>query len=70
MTARAGEEDHEVHFTAPIRANPPPQTVRFSLYRREPGGGRPGSLAEPRGPQERVPQRTVEQLADCVPADG
>ena len=28
---------------------------------------RPASLAEPRGPQERVQRHTVEQIADCAP---
>ena len=41
---------------------PPPQ-----LYKEEPGGSPPPSLAEPRGPQERVQLRTVEHIADVVP---
>ena len=37
------------------------------LYEEEPGGSRPPCLGEPRGPQEKVQQCTVEQLADVVP---
>ena len=36
----------------------------FSLYEEEPSRGRPASLAEPPGPQERVPQRTVELMLE------
>ena len=32
-----------------------------------PQGSRPPCLGEPRGPQERIQQRTMEQLADVVP---
>ena len=46
---------------------PPPQLELFQLYEEEPGGSRPACLAEPRGPQEKVQQCTVEQLADVVP---
>ena len=37
------------------------------MFEEEPGGARPRYLGEPRGAQERVQQRTVEQLADVVP---
>ena len=71
MTARAGEEDHEVHFTATIRANPHPQeagTEYFSLDVEDvpAARSRPDRLAAVR-PQEQVQRHTVEQLADCVP---
>ena len=32
-----------------------------------PQGSRPPCLGEPRGPQARIQQRTMEQLADVVP---
>ena len=62
--ARAGEEESELKCTAKFRTSPPPQPVLFSLYDEEPGGWRPASLAEPPGPQERVPQRTVEPMLE------
>ena len=62
--ARAGEVENETKFTAKFRTTPPPQPVLFSLYGEEPGGWRPASLAEPPGPQERVPQRTVEPMLE------
>ena len=65
--ARAGEEESELNYTAAVRTTPPPQPVLFSLYDEEPGGRRPASLAEPPGPQERVPRHTVEQVADVAP---
>ena len=46
---------------------PTPQPELFELYEEEPGGSRPPCLGEPRGPQEKVQQCTVEQLADVVP---
>ena len=46
---------------------PTPQPELFQLYEEEPGGSGPPCLGEPRGPQEEVQQRTVEQLADVVP---
>ena len=52
--ARAGEEGHEKH-DAPRRHKPPP-----------PQGSWPPSLGEPRGPQARIQQRTMEQQ-DVVP---
>ena len=51
-------------YMAKFRTTPPPQPVLFSLYGEEPGGGRPASLAEPPGPQERVPQRNVEPMLE------
>ena len=62
--ARAGEEESETKYTAKFRTTPPPQPVLFSLYDEEPGGWRPASLAEPPGPQERVPQRTMEPMLE------
>ena len=57
-----------MHCTAKVWKTPPPQPELFSLYEEEAGGGRqPASLAEPPGPQERVPRRTVEQIDDSVP---
>ena len=53
-----------MHYTAEVRKTPPPQPLLFSLYEEEPGGGRLASLAEPPGPQERVPQRTVESMLE------
>ena len=64
--ARAGEEESEVHHTAEVGKTPPPQPVLFSLYDGDPGGGRPASLAEPPGPQERVQRHTVEHTVDLV----
>ena len=54
-------------YTAKIRVTPPPQPVVFSLYDEEPGGRRPASLAEPPGPQERVPRHTMEQFGELAP---
>ena len=66
---RAGEEGHEDKHDAPRRQKPPPpQPELFQLFEEEePGGSRPPCLGEPRGPQEKVQQCTVEQLADVVP---
>ena len=49
----AGKEAREVQHGRVLEA--PPQ------------GSRPPCLREPRGPQERIQQRTMEQLADDVP---
>ena len=58
---RAGEEESELNYTAKVRKTPPPQPVLFSLsLDEEPGGARPPCLGEPRGPQEKVQQCTVE----------
>ena len=53
---RTGEEGHRDKYEAPRRQKPPP-----------PQGSRPPCLGEPRGPQARIQQRTMEQLADVVP---
>ena len=72
-TARAGEEDHEMHYTATVRTHPPPQvagTEYFELSDEDvvpARGSRPPCLGEPRGPQERDLPRTVEQIAVCAP---
>ena len=72
-TARAGEEDHEVHYTAAVRTHPLPQaagTQYFELSDEDvvpARGSRPACLVAPRGPQEAVQRHTVEQLADIVP---
>ena len=65
--ATAREEESELNYTAKVRKTPPLQPVLLSLYAEESGGGRPASLAEPPGPQERIQRRTVEQLADIAP---
>ena len=65
--ARAGEEGRVEHDALRRQRPPPPQPEVFQLYEEEPGGSRPACLAEPRGPQEKVQQCTVEQLADVVP---
>ena len=60
--ARAGEEGHRDEYEAPRRQKPPPpQPELFQLFEEEPGGSRPPCLGEPRGPQEKVQQCTVEQ---------
>ena len=62
--ARTREEESKVHNTAEVRKTPPSQPVLFSLYEEEPCGGLLASLAEPPGPQVRVPQRTVEPMLE------
>ena len=48
-TARAREEDQEVHYTATVRTtDPPPEPELFNIYD-EPGGVRPPMLVEPQG---------------------
>ena len=70
MTARAGEEDHELNYTA---THPPPQaasTVYYTFGDDEEvlaAGVRPAPLSEVAGPQERVQRHTVEQIVDIVP---
>ena len=66
--ARARGEGHE-EYDAPRRQKPPPPQTFFQLFDEEDAekGSRPPCLGEPRGPQDRVQQRTVEQLADVVP---
>ena len=72
-TARAGEEDNEMHFTATFRANPPPQAAGTQYFAMDvddvpaAGGSRPDRLLDVSGPQERVQRRTVEQLVDSPP---
>ena len=66
--ARAGEEGHEEHDASRRQRPPPPQPELFQLFEdEEPGGSRPPCLGEPRGPQEKFQQCTIEQLADVVP---
>ena len=65
--ARAGEEGREEHDALRRQRRPPPQPELFQLYEEEPGGSRPVCLVAPRGPQEKVQQCAVEQLADVVP---
>ena len=71
-TARAGEEDLELHYTAEFRTHPPPQaagTVYFAMDVDDvPAalGSRPDRLSEVR-PQERAQRRTVQQIVDPVP---
>ena len=72
-TARAGEEDHEMHYTATVRTHPPPQVAGTEYYELSDEdvvparGSRPPCLGEPRGPQERDLPRTVEQIAVYAP---
>ena len=49
-----------------VPGQPTSQPELFQLFEEEPGGSRPPCLGEPRGPQEKVQQHTVEQLADVV----
>ena len=66
---RAREEGHEDKHDARRRQMPPPPQAFFQLFDEEDAdkGMRPASLAEPRGPQERVQLRTVEHIADVGP---
>ena len=54
---RAGEEGHEDKHDAPRRQKPPPSQL----------GSWPPCLGDRGGPQARVQQHTVEQLAGVVP---
>ena len=69
-TARAEEEDNEMHFTATFRANPPPQAAGTQYFAMDvddvpaAGGSRPDRLHDVSGPQERVQRRTVQQIVD------
>ena len=56
-----------MNCTAKMRTHLPPQPELFSLFEEEPGGSRPPCLGEPPGPQERVQQHTLEQLAQFAP---
>ena len=62
--ASAGGEGHE-EYDAPRRQKPPPPQAFFQLFDEEDAdkGMRPASLAEPRGPPERVQLH----IADVVP---
>ena len=72
-TARAGEEDYEMHYTATVRTHPPSQVAGTEYYELSDEevvparGSRPPCLGEPRGPQERDQPRTVEQFAVYAP---
>ena len=72
-TARAGEEDHELNYTATVRTDPPPQaasTVYCTFGDDEEvlaARVRPAPLSEVAGPQERVQRHTVEQIEEFVP---
>ena len=66
--ARVREEGHKDKYEAPRRQKPPPlQLELFQLLEEKPDGSWPPCLGEPRRPQEKVQQCTVEQLADVVP---
>ena len=65
-TARAGEEDNEMHFTATFRANPPPQAAGMDVDELPAAGTRPDRLVGVR-PQERVQRHTVEHIVDSAP---
>ena len=56
-----------MHHTAEVRKNPPSSLgggCSSACTKKSPSGGRPASLAEPPGPQERVPQRTLEPMLE------
>ena len=68
----AGEEDHEMHYTATVRTHPPPLAAgvqHFFLDDDEPpaAGSRPDRIATLSGPQERDLRRTVQQIVGAVP---
>ena len=64
--ARAGVWVRDLlHGEVPGRPTSQPELIQ--LFEEEPGGAKPPCLGEPRGPQEKVQQCTVEQLADVVP---
>ena len=62
-----------MHYTATVRTHPPPQVAGTEYYELSDNdvvparGSRPPCLGEPRGPQERDLQRTVEQIAVYAP---
>ena len=66
--ARTRGEWHE-EYDAPRRQKPPAPQASFQLFDEEDADKEmlPASLAEPRGPQERVQLRTVEHITDVVP---
>ena len=62
-------EEREKNYTATLRRMPLPGTLRWTLGKdvgEAPAAGRPAPLLEVL-PQERVQQRTAEQIADLVP---
>ena len=61
-TSRGYRKDRAMR-SAEFRDNP----SSSSCLRKSPAGSRPPCLGEPRRPQERVQQRTLDQLADVVP---
>ena len=66
-TARAREEEREVHYTAAFRTTvPPPEPELFDLFE-EPGGGRPDLLFEPQGPQLGVQRHTALHTVEVLP---
>ena len=73
-TARAGEEDHELNYTATVQTHPPPQAARTVYYTFGDdeevlaAGVRPAPLSEVAGPQERVQRPAVERIVDFLPA--
>ena len=69
--ARSGEEDNEVHFTAMVQANPPPQAAGTEYFALDvddmpAAGTRPDRLANVR-PQEVVSRHTLEHAVDVCP---
>ena len=66
-TARAREEEREVHCTSAFRTTvPPPEPELFDLFE-EPGGRRPNLLLEPQGPQLGVQRHTALHIVDVLP---
>ena len=63
---RAGRWSRDV-LHGQVPGAPTPQPELFQLYEEEPGGSRPPCLDEPRGPQDKDQQRTMEQAADFAP---
>ena len=66
-TARAGEEDHEMHFTATFRANPPPQAAGTQYFAGGQAAGA-GSAAH-RGAERRTCAWGTGSRCSCA-ADG
>ena len=68
--AWAGEEDHEVHYTAKFRTHPPSQAAGIVYFSMDVDdvlaavGSRPDRLSPVSGPQERVQRHSVEQIVD------
>ena len=63
--ARAGEEDHEVHFTATFRALS--ECFAMDVDDVPAAGSRPEWILPVSGPWERVQRHTVEQIDDSAP---